>query len=155
MKGANNNITAARYSLYDQYAIFVCNPLNQSARFDVIVEGRKNMYKANGTGTEWVGQKSMKIAPSNLYEEAIIAQYEFDEPCNITHAAKVYVSGRQKGGFGLIVTEIMLAGCCAVLFALAVVLHTQPRCVARLLALGNSNNWLNIPNEYELIEYEF
>ena len=151
-KGSNNNITASKVS--HQYGIFVCNPLNQSAQFDVVIVGEKGKYKAIGTETEWVGKKSMSVTPSNLLDETIIAQYEFYEPCNETLSTYVSVSGRQKGGLAVIIVSGVWGAYCVASLVLMILASCAPRCVLRFLNRRSSNDWLNIP-DHELAKYEF
>lgn len=143
-QGANNSFYAYSYLLPDEFRIFVCNPLNHSAPFEVDVDVRKKMYKAFSSDgdIEWVGQKSIKVASANTYSgETVIAQFVVDEPTNETLTAKVRVKGRLEGGFAAIIAEIVMLSLLVVLVALAALVWAGPRCVMRC---KNRNNWQNI-----------
>ena len=145
-KGANNNVTVFRELLPKEPGIFVCNPLNSSALFDVVIIGEKGKYKANGTGTEWVGQKSMSVAPSDTANETIIAQYEFDEPCNETLRATVRVVGRQIGAVIVFIVQGSLALVAVLSFVFAALVCWAPRWTLGVLTGRSGNNWQNIPD---------
>ena len=146
-KGANNNVTVPYRNLPRESGIFVCNPLNNSALFDVLISVEFTKVQASHSGTEWVGKKSMSVAPSNSDYQEVIAQFEFDEPCNETLEVNLKFRGRQKGATASL-TAFLVAVSLFVPSIIALVLMVmEKRCCQRLCFRFGSNNWKNIPDK--------
>ena len=146
-KGANNNVTVPHFKLPRESGIFVCNPLNNSALFDVFISAEFSIFQASSSGTEWVGKKSMSVAPSNSQDETIGAQIEFDEPCKKPLEVKVKIRGEMEGLAALVILLSVAASLFVVLCIAMVLVVVVPRYGPRLCFRFGNNNYTNIPDK--------
>ena len=145
-KGANNNLTVSYRSLPRDSVIFVCNPLNNSALFDVFISVEFSIFQASSSNTVWVGKKSMSVAANNSKYETIGAQFVFDEPSHKPLKVKVKIGGVQEAD-GVLITFLVLASVFVVLCIAMVLMVVVPRYGPRLCFRFGYNNYTNIPDK--------